>query len=41
MSRWWHWILDVITMLGVLVMGSLSLFATILGQIVSRRNSTY
>ncbi len=36
MSRLWRWILEVITMLGVLVMGSLSLFAFILIHSISR-----
>jgi len=36
MSRFWLWILDVITMLGVLVMGSLLMFAIILVHSISR-----
>jgi len=36
MSRLWHWILDVMTMLSVLIMGSLSLFAFILVRSISR-----
>jgi len=36
MSRLWHWILEVVTMLGVLVIGSLSLFAFILVHSISR-----
>ena len=36
MSRLWHWILEVITMLGVLVTGSLSVFAFILVHTISR-----
>ncbi|MGZ6365172.1 MAG: alpha/beta hydrolase [Ktedonobacteraceae bacterium] len=36
MSRLWNWILEGITLLGVLVMGSLSLFAVILIHAISR-----
>ncbi len=36
MTRMWHWIVDIITLLGVLIMGSLSLFAFILVHAISR-----
>ncbi len=36
MARWWHWMLDVITLLGVLVIGSLSMLAFILVHTISR-----
>ncbi len=41
MSQLWRWILEVITLLGVLVMGSLSLFAFILIHAISRPYNHY